>query len=241
MKKSIIVLALALLMVGSVFAATYNPVAVVADKDADDATRATTLSTATSANKNTQSDVVIQLHQYPIYVVAVTEDDLTGKVTNTNYSTDVKHVSEIELEADKDTWIIEDSKTYYFTWFFYENTENVKFTVELEGDMKLQDNTTATGDNSDNAKTTIRYQVNIKSADYSDSATDETKDVTLTSSGTSAIQSAIIKRKPATNLIGDYDSKSYAFTVTRVGDETVQNNIVGKYKSDIKLTIESYT
>ncbi len=227
MKKSIIVLALALLMVAPMFAATVN--ALVANDTVGDRE---ILETKDSSTLKKDTDVKVVLKQYPKYLVAITTADYSeNKINNTNFA-DVKHEDLIVMDVDKDNWTLLDKTGYYLTYFAYENNQKVNYSVKLSGNMKLQESSgtvTATSNdkNSVDNQKEIRYTMTIENSALGDS-------YDLSSTDT---DEHVFKTIAATNLIGKYESGSFKFTLKKYGKDTVQYNIVGEYKATVTLKI----
>ena len=248
MKKSIIVLALALLMVGSVFAdSTANKTSTATKTTAEPITASakdvkdtTTTPLKDLTNKSEDTKVYVDLKLYPIYYAAITQSDVSSKLSKeTDFTQDTyKHVTAIDLGVDLDNYTIEGttSGSYYLSYFFYENTETVKLTVRLSGDLTTKDNRTATDKTKNpNAKFTIPYKVDItKSA---------TETVTLVSSSNTIGNteytvklSEDITTKPSTMVLGSYEKASYELNITPLVTD-MTNNIAGLYESTITLAL----
>lgn len=135
MKKTLVILLIALIAVTSVFAATKK-----------------------TTDKETQ--VVLNLEKDPNYVIAVTEN--ANRAVKTSKT--LTHVSQIALGYDNDddakpiTWTTD--KTYYVSYRFLE-TENVKIQVALSGDMLLDGKTSATA----KASEKISYKLTLAKDD----------------------------------------------------------------------------
>ncbi len=246
MKKTIILIALALLLIVPVFAAT-NALTVIAGTA--DATPLTDTGASTSSSSPKDTTVKIKLEQWPKYLLAITTTDYDGTtntITNTTYD-NVRHFEEIPMTVDKDTWTLDQlSGQYYVTYFAYENNQNVEYTIKLNGNMKLKDTTTATSSatTSSGKQDEIRYQMTIAGI----SGTGSTgSGVTIYSNGTDSDRKnkTTIMKVAETNLIGWSDYKSFALTLDAYTNgttkDTVQNNIVGNYEGTVTLTIKSYS
>ena len=231
MKKSIIVLALALLMAGSVFAAQVGPITVV------DTTGDTKVLKASNANdvptKDTKIDITLK--QYPKYMAAVTSVQYndSNMLSKDNYM-NVKHEDEITMSVNADTYKLNDTTGYYLTYFAYENNEKLCFSVKLSGNMKLVEGTTTT--TASTTKTTssknqkeVRYTMNIAGSELGTS-------YDLNSTDTAE---KVLKTVNATNLIGETNFGSFAITLKNYSTDTFQYNIAGKYEAT--ATIKIYT
>ncbi len=237
MKKSIIVLALALLMVTSVFA---SPLTYVEEEANGKALKGKTVSTSDTTDlKDTK--VQINLKQYPKYMTAITTTPYDGStpektITKDNYTL-VTHENLIEMDVDTNSWKLVPTaeNAYYVTYFVYENTVDVDFSVKMNGNLKLVDTTTATSevDPSSKNQKEVRYQMVIKGVGTSGA------DVTLSSTKVAEtdITSTVIKTVEDTNLIGKSECNSYAFQLKGYGTDTVQYNIAGLYEATITLSI----
>ena len=238
MKKSIIVLALALLMVGSVFAA---PLTYVESEANGTTLKDKTVSTsATTEPKDTT--VQINLKQYPKYMTAITTTPYDASsadktITKDNYTL-VVHENLIKMDVDTNSWKLVPTaeNAYYVTYFVYENTVDVDFSVKMNGNLKLTDTTktaTSTETTSSKNQTEVRYQMVIKGVGANGA------DVTLSSTkvAESDITTAVIKTVEDTNLIGKSECNSYAFQLKGYGTDTVQYNVAGLYEATITLSI----
>ena len=252
MKKSIIVLALALLMVGSVFAGEVAAITKTGEAGATDVLTKETTTTVSPDTKKT--DVKIQLKQYPKYMAAITAvnyDGSTNKISNastTGYTTytDVKHQNEIVLTVNKDTWTIGGPTTqYYYTYYAYENTQNVQYSITMNGNLTYQDGgSVETGDtqaptwSGDTTSATADKQKQIR---YSITIPVNGVNTTIYSYGTAdgtTKNTAVVKQIPLTKLIGKSEYGSLAMTFA--GCDTVQYNIVGNYKATVTIKVSAY-
>ena len=249
MKKSIIVLALALLMVGSVFADTKTEArtpavstAIVDTKDADGEVQAvgtsTPLASATDAKKKADTSVFVNLELTPIYYTAITSKDVSSTITKDNYDDatgDNLHVQDIKLNVDKDKLRLlvtneAPVQTYYVSYFFYENTENVKLTATLSGNL------TTTADVGTGDTDSSKYSKEIK---YT--ATIGTDVLNSDGSGTNGKTKAIAT-VPSTRVLGKATKASLQLIIApaNVADNNIANNVAGYYESTITLNLSTY-
>ncbi len=140
MKKTIIIIALAILMVVSVFADT------------------------TKDTKNTT--VILTLERDPTYKVAITKTplDTTSSPSTVTKDTDLSHVSEINLEYTKDTlkFAQNTSDTFYLSFLFYDYAD-VKLGMKIDGPLTREDVTTETDDDKIYYKVTVETGSDNKS------------------------------------------------------------------------------
>ena len=212
MKKSIIVIALALLMVGSLFAEV---------KDTLPATVSTTV------ELNLQLD-----DKYSFGVTkAVVDADYVTKLAegakSAIASTDI--VDTIDLSYDKTTYEIEetttdaDGNTLYVSYLF---TEYSKCKLSMYINQPL----TSTKVNSTTSKVdTINYTASFRAAG-------STGDYTAVSSSTAKDASSAIEVttiSTAATKIGEHVQGSYELKIT--GNETLENKVADKYTSAIVL------
>ena len=233
MKKSLIVIALALLMIVPVFAdgagtGTTAPVNVSTNgKAVGDSTPL-----ASATKKDTVTEVGVTLDLYPIYYTAITninvakEDD--DQITRDNY-TDSKYNNTklILMTVNNDTYKLNPSGTYYVSYFFYENTEDVTLNVNIDSNLT----TTADAAASDtDAVNYIRYIAVITNADST---------TTTLHSDQSQTHSVDIAHKAATRKVADSDSHSFAFSLYQESGDTLEKNIAGYYTSTITLSLKA--
>ena len=215
MKKTIVLMALALIMVSAVFAAL-------------------------PADKETQ--VVLDLSTDPTYVMAVTANANRAEED----SKTLTHVSEIDLGYDKDdearpiTYPAD--KTYYVSYRFYE-TENVKLTMELSGDMLLENKTADVA----TAAQRIGYTVTLaKDDDAKENSKNEAPATATLSSKTDAGVAKDITSLVATNKVGQVDFDNFKLNISSganakstTADTSVVGKELGKYTSTITLSVIS--
>ena len=241
MKKSIVLIALALALMVPVFAAntgssTASTTPVVVDtKDANGKAQPVgdTTPLKNAANKTTVTEVGVTLDLYPIYYSAITNSDVTAdatKITRYNYDSDdtFKNVDKIVMSVDTDTYKLKESDKKYISCFFYENTEDVKLTVTLDSNLTT-DTEPLAGDAE--SKKVIRYVANI---DMGDSNKE-----TLHSDTAKGDNSFGIWGKSATKKVADSQAKSFAFTLSQEEGDDLKKNLAGYYTSTITLSLAS--
>ena len=249
MKKSIIVLALALLMVGSVFAAKTTvadpakSTAIVDTKDADGKAQAVGTGTplASASTKKDDTTVFVNLDLTPIYYTAITSKDISGTITKDNYDDetgDNLHVQDIMLNVDKDRLrLLGTNETpvqnYYVSYFFYENTENVKLNVSLSGNLTTTADVGASDTDASNYSKEIKYIAVI--------GTDEV--TKLYSSGAEGkVKAADVADVKSTRVLGKSVAKSLTLAIIpeNQADNNIANNVAGYYESTITLSLVAY-
>ena len=206
MKKSIIIIAFAILMVASVFA------------DTSQATNTT--------------EVLLTLAKDPKYKVAITKKalDVTTTPTTVTKSTDLNHESTITLNYDNDAlkFAQNTSDTFYLSFIFYEYA-----TVTLS--MKINDPLTRyegeTAKTSDDEK--IDYKVTVEKAN--DNKATEISGFDLTSNGT-ATKDEVVKYTDTTKIGEIRFASLKLTVGPTSDDQTVEGKIEGSYKSTITLT-----
>ncbi len=251
MKKTIILIALALLLIVPVFAGT--PLTKV--EDANGKTLDTTGVFTNSSADPKDTTVKIELKQFPIYMVAITNAAYSTSGSKISHYTEsgatkynaVAHVTDIEMEVDNNTWTLKDKTGYYVTYYAYENNQNVEYIIKLNGNMVLTSDVTVPSTDTENPQYSnkqkeIRYIMCIAGI-KGDGTEDASSTVTLYSDGSSD-NTTIVRKVASTLLIGKSEYKSYALTLKAYTKDnktdTVQYNIVGKYEGTVTLTIKSY-
>ena len=261
MKKSLIVIALALLMIVPVFAAETDT--KVASKAAGTNTKFTS---SDNAEKKTEVNVTIDLN--PKYAFGVTggasttKDDGTYAATFTSYGegdkniivavapeegtagTDyilydqLKRVTVISMVANEKKMILEapTTNTYYVSyWFFENNTQNVKLTCSLDGNMKLTEaSKTALSTNSGitvtdgDTKAEIPYEITFTS-----------DNTVLKSNATSdAEKTKEIVTAQCKATVGYIEFADVAFTIEPISTaNSIKDKYVGTYTANIVLNL----
>lgn len=220
MKKTIVLMVLALIMVASVFAS---------DR----------IAYANLPAEGKETKVFIDLDKDPSYVMAITKNENRAQKD----SQTLTHVDEIELTWDKTdenrpiTYTVDG--TYYVSYRFLE-TEAVKVKMKLSGDMVLKGKTAANAEDSER----IPYSVTIAKDDaaVAESANAEPETVTITSKDTEKHDIITIAEA---EYIGDITFDNFKFNISSYTDEAglVHKNLAGKkigyYSSTITLTVEA--
>ena len=241
MKKSIIVIALALLMIVPVFAGDANPVRITSKNDAL-ASGETPL--ASSSKKTTTTDVTLSLTLKPIYYTAITTKDVTATttpaITKENYTESVyNNVAQISMTINEENWTLNSNSSYYLSYFFYQNSEDVTLNVAIDNDLT----TTATGTTYDDdadgkghkGKNTIAY-----SASFVTGKDDNGKDIKTTiysNTENSKVNNVDIVSRKGSRQMDNKISESYKMTIAPLDGEDLKSNIAGYYKSTITLSL----
>ena len=238
MKKSIIVIALALLMLVPVFA--------------DTTTGSTTPATATTNNKTslsngelplsnsiakgnntTKTEVGVTLKLNPIYYTAITDIDVTTSpnvIDRTNYSNEkYNNTDKITMDIDDENWVLNEKSGYYLSYFFYQNTQDVTLNVKIDQDLT----TTSTGTTADGktAKTTIQYKATFK--------TGTNATVVIHSNTANGVTNYDIAKRSGSNMVDNSISNSFSMTLAPEADQNIKNNVGGYYTSTITLTLKN--
>ena len=218
MKKSIIIIAFAILMVASVFADGTLP-----------------------ADKTT--DVVLNLTKNPTYVFAITNGAFQSSSIKTNdpSTTTMTHEGTITLSRNTTKVLDVDSvSTYYFSYFFYEY-DGVTITLSINGNLKNQTSyeTSAATENE------IPYYLTIAAgSDHTEqtsgSTTDKTwsDDTKLDSTATDDADKKFSVPYTETTKLGVYRWASLQLTIApQVTTDTLKGKVKGNYKSTITLAV----
>ena len=236
MKKSIIVLALALLMVGSVFAETKAATIVVPGDNQ-------TVASMTTGNTES-TNVKVSLKLSPKYVFGITDDsskfdvqipttktqDLkTGEVLYKN----IKVLDEIPMEADLDNLVLKTTTTsYYVSYWFSECNENLALYAKIDSPLIYQkgENETVASDKVDY----IQYKATITTSGTDTISLDSGK---VKTSG-SAEEKLVVAT--TTDVLGKVQSGNMKVVLGPVGTTgSLANNIIGTYLSTITLTLKA--
>ena len=257
MKKSLIVIALVLLMIVPVFAASDK----VANKDAG------TNGTFTEADqKTTEVNVTIDLNPKYAFgvtggaenekkdgtyaatfeswgkgdenkIVAVAPEDGTAGEDYILYD-QLERVTVISMVANEAKMILEApaTNTYYVSYWFFENkTQNVKLTCSLDGNMKLTDaSKTALSTNSGitvedgDTKAEIPYEITFTS-----------DNTVLKSNATSdAERTKEIVTAQCKATVGYIEFADVAFTIEPISTaNSIKDKYVGTYTANIVLNL----
>jgi len=247
MKKTIILIALALLLIVPVFAATATVVA------ATEATKNSLIvkSTATGTSLNTNTDVKITLNLYPKYVFSVTKEadkyvknniTIDSSDTSKTYYKNLKHEDEIFMTNDETKFEVKPpTDTYYVSYWFWEYNERVTLTVAIDDDMLLQDKDEST--TYITGKDKIRYQAKLTAdtgaeAKAVDTYTIYSNPTIDTSGGTKSVVIASVTT-PTTQLASCYCG-NFKLELSAVdADKSTAGKYQGTYLSHITLTLAS--
>ncbi len=206
MKKSIIIIAFAILMVASVFA---------------DVTQATK-----------KTEVLLTLKKDPKYKVAITKTalDVSTTTTTVNKETDLDHVDKIELEYLKDSLKFrqKDSDTFYLSFLFYEYA-TVTLSMKINAPLTRYEGDTAKTTDDDK----IDYKVTVEKANNNMSV--EISGFDLTANGTST-KDEVVKYTDTTKIGEIRFASLKLTVGPTNADQTVKGKIEGTYKSTITLT-----
>ncbi len=250
MKKSLIVIALALLMIIPVFAASEtgsNNAKVVYAEKAND----TPLTTAGDTEK---TDVKVTLNLYPKYVFGISSEKyVSANITidstesGKTYYENLPAVTEINMTNDETKLEVgSPSDTYYISYWFRDYNQNCTLSCAIDQDLWLQENnknySAADGDSASNY--TIKYQATItpeaavkdeKNA-YAISAAN-----TIYSPGNSGSSTSVdVVECDATKLLGQVVCGNLKIVLAPVdGDKSTANKYVGSYLSHLVLTLKS--
>ena len=252
MKKSLIVIALALLMLVPVFATgSTNPISITTKGDSlDIENKETPLATAISNNKNsTSTDVTLSLKLKPIYFAAITAVDGSDITKSTYTDTKYNNVDEVPMEVDDDL-NLQSNAEYYLTYFFYQNSESVTLTVSIDQDMTCEDTRTAY-DKANGVKNTIEYnlalyEINAYST-YTTAKATASEGTTVNmpsavyrifSNSSDGDQSDDIAKNPGSMRLDNQKQHCYRMVISPEEDaKNLKNNIAGDYISTITLKL----
>ena len=252
MKKSLIVIALALLMLVPVFATgSTNPISITTKGDSLDIDGGETpLTTAIQNNKNsTSTDVTLSLKLKPIYYAAITEVD-GSNITKDTYNDDkYKNVAEVPMEVDDDL-NLESNDEYYLTYFFYQNSQSVTLTVSIDQDMTCDDTRTEY-DKKNGVKNTIEYNVALYEinayTNYTTAKASATEGQVVNtpsavyriySNQNDGAQSGDIAKNAGSMRLDNQKQHCYRMVISPEDDAiNLKNNIAGDYISTITLKL----
>ena len=241
MKKSLIVIALALLMIVPVFAQT----GLSGSAETGETVEATTTGHSTEVNvtlgltpryvfgitggKSGENDYVKKFTDQDI--VAATPADETRAATAVLY-TNVETVDAISLTADfknmKLKGTAEGYQYYVSYWFCENNSEKVSLEISLDGDLTLEDSylqaaKTAYGNDFKDANTVIPYQVIIG-------------ETTLNS--TSKDSATVVENLKVQSQISGIQQADVAITVEPTTVDTLEYKYTGTYVAHIILNLK---
>lgn len=241
MKKTMILIALALLLIVPVFADTthYGKVILASNDDTP------TISGVTDNFIDTKVTIKLSLH--PKYVIGITDAShkfvssgtgtiLTTKTTpdsgETKY-TEAPVVDEIAMSADPDNikLLPTDAETYYVSYWFFECNEPVKLYIKNNGAMEYQGS--VTGLEVSAYKDYIDFQATV--------TTDGTTKVSVASNGKGvASDEKLLKTGTITQVLGNVEQGNLEIVMEPVtGKESLVKNIVGNYESSVTLTLKT--
>ncbi len=250
MKKSLIVIALALLMIVPVFAAsetrTENAKVVYAENAND-----TPLTTTGDTEK---TDVKVTLNLYPKYVFGISNEKyvsanitIDSTETSKTYYEKLPAVTEINMTNDETKLEVgSPSDTYYISYWFRDYNQDCTLSCAIDQDLWLQEDdgnyTAVEGDEDSNYK--IKYKATItpegaveneKSAYAIDAAN------TIYSPGNSGSSTSVaVVKCAATKLLGQVVCGNLKIVLAPVdGDKSTANKYVGSYLSHLVLTLKS--
>lgn len=222
MKKSLILIAIALMVIVPVFAA---------EKEKGE------------LGYESKTDVVTEVALQPEYYYTVTAAALDTE----SVPGDLVDQKTITLTRAENSKRLSDSDTYYVSYKFIEN-EPVSLKIKLSGYMEPVDasNNTDT-ERSKNTKNriplTVTVAANTDSYDESVFTNDTkpenvtTKAVTLTSAGTK--EGTIVSYTESSKTVGDTRWNSAALNIKQTADTTLDGVELGKYLATITLITES--
>ena len=229
MKKSIIVIALALLALASVFAKTATP------KD----------SSTTAVSDNVTTIVELTLTKTPTYIFGIKEGAFTAeKITKNDVpSTTIENTDKIYFKrytaSEGNILDVKAVDGYYLSYLFYEY-DDVTFSMSLSGNMK---NTTTTS-----SKSEIEYLVTVGS----DSPVDNDQDgntTSLTQGKLDSSDSSMLTwstKLDKTEKLGQYRWASLQLTIEPKNTSSTGSKVPtlkgideGTYQSTITLKVEA--
>ena len=245
MKKSLIVIALALLMIVPMFAASTEPVSITTkDEYLDLQNNEAPLSNAINEGKNvTSTDVTLTLKLKPIYYAAITSK--SGKnIDKTNYEEDdYKNVKEISMVVNDDL-ILQSNSENFLSYFFYQNSQSVTLTVSIDKDLTTEDKRTAADKvASSGVKYTISYYVDFYDIDeytnaQANTSAELTPKYTIHSNIDNGSTSRIIAQRDGSMRLDNSVTESYKIVISpEETSKDLSKNIAGAYKSTITLKL----
>ena len=225
MKKKLIVIALALLVVASVFAESFTQENV----NAGTATVSTT--------------VQLELAKTPKYIIGIK----TGKLSSINETdpsqTTISNTNTIQLTRDALTFK-DATNNYYLSFLLYEY-DAVKISMTLNGNLQHTDYATKSAASAkDLSSYEIPYQVKVASGkdttQKSDTSVNTFTETTLVSNGTKdADKTWEYSYNTATTKLGEYAWASLQLTISPVaGDSTpLKDKATGTFKNTITVAV----
>ena len=259
MKKSIIVIALALLMVASVFADTVS--------NTVDSAAVEKGQSFTSANNKTQTtEVNVSLELSPKYAFGVTGGDSKSTVEGTyaqkflSYGTDgdkivavapsddtktagsdyylydtLDRVTVISMVADEENMVIKEpaNNDYYVSYWFFENdTKDVNLTISLSGDLTLTDESKKKITDAGISFDEAKSKIPYQ---ITVAAKDGSKTITSSSNESVVVATADVTMEVGKVQVGD--AQLEVQTLGDVAAYSIETKYVGLYKSNIILNL----
>ena len=261
MKKSLIVIALVLLMIVPIFAETVTSGKGTVAEGAEAGTAATLTA---SGNQETKVNVTLELtpryafgvtggsssstvegtyaQKFTSYgengekIVAVAPSDTSKKAGTDYYLYDtLPRVTVISMVADEENMIIKEpaNNNYFISyWFFENNTQNVKLNVSLSGDLTLNEKSKTALTNAG-----ITIEDEKTKIPYQITVETENGEKTITSaSGTSVV----VVTADITMEIGKVEVADASLKVQPLagdGNNSIKEKYVGVYESNIILNL----
>lgn len=219
MKKLLVITAMTLVMIASIFAADRTPYE--------------------NLPSSQETQVVLDVDKNPAYVMAVTKKADRAAET----STSLTHVDEIALGYDDTdetrpiTYTVDG--TYYVSYRFLE-TEAVKLKIQLSGDMVIKGKTDATADDDER----IPYSVTIAQDDAAITSSANAVPETLSVNSKDKTKHDIATVEEV-NHIGEVIFDNFKLNIASYTDDdnkvynTLKGKKIGYYSSTVTLTVEA--
>lgn len=248
MKNTMILIALALLLIVPVFA-DGNATVVAANETTKNTLIVKGVATGTTLDAKT--DVKITLNLYPKYVFSVTKEadkyikaniTIDPYETSKTYYENLKHEDEILMTNDEVKFEVKPpTDTYYVSYWFWEYNEKVTLTVAIDDDMELQDK--GEGTTYIEGKDKIRYQAKLTADTDAEAKTGDVYTIfsnpTVDSSGGSKSVVIASVTAPTTQLASCYCG-NFKLELSAVdADKSTAGKYQGTYLSHITLTLAS--
>jgi hypothetical protein len=190
-----------------------------------------------------KTDVVTEVDLQPEYYYTVTAAALDTE----SVPGDLVDQKTITLTRAENSKRLSDSDTYYVSYKFIEN-KPVNLKIKLSGYMlpvksDNTEDTTRSGNDKNKIPLTVTVAVNQDSYDatvFPEGSTPDhvsTESVTLTSAGTK--EATVVSYKTASNTVGDTRWNSAALNIKQTEDSTLDGVELGKYLATITLITES--
>ena len=241
MKKTLILIALALLIMVPVFADPTPTYGKVVEAEG------TTPSISGVEGNSIDTKVSVKLSLSPKYVFGITDSShkfvssgesgtvLTTKKTpasgETKY-TEAPVVDEIAMSVDPDDIVLLPTAgaTYYVSYWFFECNETVKLYIKNNGAMEYQGDTE--GLETDSYINFIDFQAAVTTA--------ESTTITVTSNGIDSGNEKLLVTSTITKVLGNVEQGNLQIVMQPVaGKESLVKNIVGNYESSVTLTLKT--